>query len=230
MSEFLPAFAVVEQVLRTRHSTRRFLSTPVTQQTVAKLLELAARAPSNANVQPWQVYALGGAARHELSAALLAQYEAGKSEGWEYDYYPQEWREPWLSRRRALGYGLYRCLGIAKGDKARMQAQTGRNFLFFDAPVGLIFTLPRYFGRGALLDYGIFISHLLVAAQAEGLATCVQTAFADYPQTMRRVLNLDAQEMVVGGLALGYADPNAPENRLVTQRESVAAFARFDGF
>jgi nitroreductase len=223
-------FTAVAETLRARHSTRRFLPTPISREVIAELLELAAHAPSGSNVQPWKVYALAGEARLALSAALQAQFGQDTGEKREYDYYPAEWAEPWLSRRRKLGFALYGLLGIPKGEKARMKEQTGRNFLFFDAPVGLIFTMDRRLAQGMFLDYGIFIGHLIAAAQARGLASCVQTAFADYPDTVRKQLGIDENELVVGGLALGLPDPDAPENKLIAERETVDAFTTFRGF
>ena len=231
MSAFSPQiYATVSEVIRSRHSVRRFLPAPVSREVVSELLELAARAPSGGNVQPWRVHALAGEARKKLSAAILLEYEQGRQEQRDFDFYPAKWREPWLSRRRKMGLGLYGLLNIAKGDKARMQAQSGRNYLFFDAPVGLILTLDEGLGRGMFLDCGVFIGNLLTAARAHGLDTCVQDSFADYPATIRRHLKLGENERIVTGIALGYADSNAPENRLATEREPVEAFADFQGF
>jgi nitroreductase len=225
-----PAYAAVAETIRARHSVRHFLPTPVSRDVIIELLELASRSPSGTNAQPRKVYALAGSAREALSAALLERFMEGASEKQEYVYYPDQWVEPWLSRRRKLGYDLYELIGIPKGDRPRMKEQTGRNFLFFDAPVGLIFTLDRHLAQGMFLDYGIFIGHLIVAAQARGLASCMQTIFAEYPDTIRRHLGISEQEMIVGGLALGHADPDAPENHLATEREPVEGFATFKGF
>ncbi|MCL2589761.1 MAG: nitroreductase [Betaproteobacteria bacterium] len=225
-----PAYAAIAEAFRARHSTRKFLPTPISCDVIAELLELASRSPSGTNAQPWKVYALAGAAREALSAALLERFNQDATEKPEYDYYPNKWVEPWLSRRRKLGFDLYGLVGIPKGDKPRMKEQSGRNFLFFDAPVGLIFTLDRHLAQGMLLDYGIFIGHLIIAAQARGLASCMQTAFADYPDTVRHHLGISEQELVVGGLSLGHPDPEAPENRIVTEREPVEAFTTFQGF
>ncbi|GHT95484.1 nitroreductase [Betaproteobacteria bacterium] len=231
MPDFTPqTCATIAAVLRSRHSIRRFLPTPVSLEVVSELLELAARAPSGGNVQPWRVHALAGDARKALSAAILAEYEQGAREKRDFDFYPTQWSEPWLSRRRKMGFGLYGLLNIAKGDKERMRAQSGRNYLFFDAPVGLILTLDERLGHGMFLDCGVFVGNLLTAARAHGLDTCVQDSFADYPATIRRHLKLGENERIVTGIALGYADPDAPENRLVTEREPVPAFADFQGF
>jgi nitroreductase len=225
-----PAYAAVAETFRARHSVRRFLPTPVSRDVITELLELASRSPSGNNAQPWKVYALAGIAREALTAALLERFNQEAIEEREYESSPNKWVEPWLSRRRKLGLDLYGLVGIPKGSKARMKEQHGRNFQFFDAPVGLIFTLDRRLTQGMLLDYGIFIGHLIIAAQARGLASCVQTAFTDYPDTIHRHLGISDRELIVGGLCLGHLDPEAPENNLVTEREPVETFTLFQGF
>jgi len=226
----MTSIATVDEAIRSRHTIRRFLPKAVDKATVAEILELASRSPSGTNVQPWRIYALAGEERVALSDAILSEYNQGRKEGRAYDYYPPEWVEPWLSRRRKVGLGLYELVGIPKGDKEKMHEQTGRNYRFFDAPVGLIMTMDKRLGRGMFLDYGIFIGHVILAARARGLDTCVQNAFADYHETVRRHLGIDDGELVVGGIALGYADPNAPENTLKTEREPVEGFTTFRGF
>ena len=225
-----PKTLSVEEAIRTRHSVRRFLTRPVPRDDLAELLALAACAPSGTNVQPWRVYALAGEPLRGLSDTIVERFMAGRKEGREFDYYPTDWKEPYLSRRRDVGLGLYGLLGLGKDDKAGMKAQTARNFLFFGAPVGLIFTMDRQLGKGMFIDYGMFMANLMTAARARGLDTCPQAAFADYHQTIREVLGLPDNELVVCGMALGYADPDAPENRLRTAREPVAAFTDFRGF
>lgn len=224
------AIAHVDQAIRSRRSMRRYLPTPVPQALVEELLALAARAPSGTNVQPWKVYALAGAEKAKLSAAIIEKFETVGMDGREFDYYPKEWAEPWLSRRRKVGFGLYGLLGIAKDDKEGMKRQTARNFSFFDAPVGFIFTLDRKLGEGMFLDYGMFMANLMTAARARGLDTCAQAAFADYHKTIRAVLGIPENELIVCGMALGYAAPDAPENKLVSEREPVAGFTSFRGF
>lgn len=225
------AIKYVDEAIRSRHSMRRYLPKPVPQATVRELLELAACAPSGTNVQPWRVYALSGEAKNSLSATIMAKHAAGETDGGrELDYYPKEWVEPWLSRRRKCGLGLYSLLGIQKGDTVRMKEQAGRNYIFFDAPVGLIFTLDNRLGKGMLVDCGMFLGNLMTAARARGLDTCPQAFFADYHKTIRAQLGIPDNEIVYCGMALGYADPNAPENKLITEREPVEVFTDFRGF
>jgi nitroreductase len=145
----------------------------------------------------------------------------------EYAYYPREWKSPYIDRRRKIGWDLYGLLGIGKVDKARMHEQHGRNYAFFDAPVGLIFTIDRILEQGSWLDYGMFLQNLMIAARGRGLDTCPQAAFTPFHRVIERELQLPANEMVVCGMALGHADPDAVANRLVTEREPVAGFTRF---
>jgi nitroreductase len=176
------------------------------------------------------VHVLTGAARARLAAAIVAAYddpEQARSHSEEYAYYPREWVEPYLGRRRKVGWDLYGLLGIGKADKTRMHAQHRRNYQFFDAPVGLIFTIDRVMEQGSWLDYGMFLQNVMVAARARGLDTCPQAAFTQFHRIIGRELQLDDAQMVVCGMSLGYADMSRIENTLVTERAPVAGFARF---
>lgn len=224
--------AAVDAAITTRHSMRAFLPTPVPRAQVEEILAVASRAPSGTNTQPWQVHVLTGSARQRLSDRILAVYddpEALAEHQQEYAYYPKEWTSPFLERRRKVGWDLYRLLGIAKEDKARMHEQHGRNYRFFDAPVGLIFSIPRVMETGSWLDYGMFLQSVMIAARARGLHTCPQAAFTQFHRIIAEELGFAPDQMLVCGMALGYADPNAPENQLVTERAPVSEFARFYG-
>jgi nitroreductase len=221
--------AVVDAAITSRRSIRAFLPTPVPRQTLEDILTVAARAPSGTNTQPWKVTVLTGAAKERLSAEICAAYDdpaqrAAHTE--EYAYYPTEWVAPYIDRRRKVGWDLYGLLGIAKTDKVRMHAQHRRNFDFFDAPVGLIFSIDRIMQQGSWLDYGMFLQNVMVAARARGLHTCPQAAFMQWHRIIARQIGLPESEMVVCGMSLGHADPQAIENTLVTERAPVAEFTR----
>ena len=221
----------VDDAITSRRSVRRFLPTAVPAATVEAILDAAARAPSGTNMQPWRGYVLAGGARDALIAAVQAVYDAGEAgHRQEVQYYPDSFFEPYLSRRRAVGWDLYGLLGIAKGDAAKMKAQHRRNFQFFDAPVGMIFTIDRRLATGSWLDYGMFLQNVMTAARGRGLDTCPQAAWTQYHRVIRPVLGLGEEETVVCGMALGFADPDAPENRLVTSRAPAGSFMRFAGF
>jgi len=222
--------AAVDAAIRTRHSLRAFLPTPVPRATIEEILEVASWAPSGTNTQPWQVHVMTGAALERVAGRIQATYldpEQNATHREEYAYYPNEWRSPYIDRRRKVGWDLYGLLGIAKSDKARMQYQHGRNFIFFDAPVGLMFTIDRVMQQGSWLDYGMFLQNVMVAARARGLHTCPQAAFTQFHRVIAEELQLAPEQMVVCGMSLGHADPDAVENSLVTERAAVAEFARF---
>ena len=221
---------VVDHAIATRQSMRGFLPTPVPRATIEQMLAVASRAPSGTNTQPWKVSVVTGAAKERLSNAILAVYndpEQRKQHTEEYAYYPRNWVDPYLARRRKIGWDLYGLLGIGREDKARMHEQHGRNYTFFDAPVGMIFTIDRILEQGSWLDFGMFLENIMVAARGRGLDTCPQAAFTQFHRIIGEVLGLPASEMVVCGMSLGYADMSRVENSLVTEREPVSGFARF---
>ncbi|CAO3438507.1 nitroreductase [Azospirillum doebereinerae] len=224
-----PAPTVLDAVAG-RRSVRAFTGTPVPRATVERILDLAARAPSGSNIQPWKVHAAAGPVRDALTAELVAAHEAGAPEEREYDYYPGTWREPYLARRRKVGWDLYGALGIAKGDRDRMARQHGRNYDLFGAPVGLFFTLDRDLTEGSWLDLGMFMQNVMIVARGFGLETCPQAAFCYRHAIVRRHLGIPDTEILASGMALGHADWSAPENRFATEREPAAGFARFSGF
>lgn len=225
-----PDQQAVDAAITSRRSIRAYLPTPVPRAELDQLLEVAARAPSGTNTQPWKVYVLSGAKRRELSERILAVHNdpaqaAGFTE--EYAYYPRQWVSPFIERRRKVGWDLYALLGLTRDNKAGMAAQHGRNYDFFGAPVGLIFTIDRVMEQGSWLDYGMFLQNIMVAARGRGLDTCPQAAFTQYHKIIAEVLGLPANEALVCGMSLGYADHGKVENSLVTEREPVASFVNF---
>jgi nitroreductase len=230
VTSYDPFVAAVDAAIKSRRSVRAFLPTPVPRSTVEQILDTASRAPSGTNTQPWKVYVLTGKAKAALSRKIRAVYDDPAQQSLhteEYDYYPTEWVAPYIDRRRQTGWGLYSLLGIGREDKQRMHEQLGRNYEFFDAPVGLIFTIDRVLRQGSWLDYGMFLQNIMVAARARGLDTCPQAAFMQFPRIVSEHVGAPVGEMVVCGMSLGVADPNAPENRLRTDREPVQGFAHF---
>ena len=219
---------IVLDAIASRRSVRAFLPDPVPRETVERILTASARAPSGTNMQPWRVRVLTGAAKARLSQAVhdaaMNEPERHKSE---YAYYPAQFTEPYLGRRRKVGWDLYGLLGIKKGDVEKMRVQHARNYLFFDAPVGMIFTIDRALEIGSWLDHGMFLENIMIAARGFGLHTCPQAAFAPYHAVIRRELGIPDSEVVVGGLSLGYEDTRAPENTLRTEREPLSGFVEF---
>ena len=228
--------ASVDAAIESRFSARAFLPRPVERAVLEDILRLASRAASGTNTQPWKVYVLQGASRDGLvqkvcaahdaiaaNPAMAAEYQES------YDYYPTQWVSPYIDRRRENGWSLYGLLGITKGDKQKMHAQHQRNFRFFDAPVGLMFTLDRVMGRGSLVDYGMFLQTLMLAARARGLHTCPQAAWNGFSKIVMPHIGAGEHEMLVCGMSLGYADTDDKVNTFHTPRVTVAEFTRWLG-
>jgi nitroreductase len=226
--------ASVDAAIESRFSARAFLPRAVPREMIADILRVSSRAPSGTNTQPWKVYVLQGASRDSLvkkvcdahdaiyaNPALAAEYRE------EYDYYPEKWVSPYIDRRRENGWSLYGLLGITKGDKDRMHAQHHRNFELFDAPVGLMFTLDRVMGRGSLVDYGMFLQNIMVSARARGLHTCPQAAWNGFAKIILPHVGATTDEMLVCGMALGYADESDKVNSFHTPRVAVEQFTHW---
>ena len=226
----MPASAaqIVDEAISTRRSMRAFLPKAVSREDVERILEVSARAPSGTNMQPWKVYVAQSDTLKKLSNAVGAAHNNPDfNRDQEYSYYPSPLHEPYISRRRAVGWGLYNLLGIEKGDKEKMHAQHGRNYTFFDAPVGLMFTIDRKLEIGSWLDYGMFLENIMIAARGRGMHTCPQAAFAPFHSVIRPVLGIPDDEVVICGMALGYADMSKVENSLESERVPVSEFATF---
>lgn len=218
----------IERAIRARRAIRAFRPDPVEPALVRRLIDLAAQAPSGTNMQPWKVWVTTGETKQKISDAILnSGIRAEKAKWDEYKYYPDQFFEPYYGRRRAVGFALYGALGIGKRDVDQMRAQHDRNFVFFDAPVGMIFTIDRRLNHGSWIDHGMFLQSIMIAARGRGLHTCPQAAFAPYHNQIRPVLGIPDEEIVVCGMALGYEDASKPENSLRTERVPLEEFVTF---
>lgn len=218
----------VDEAITGRRSVRAFLPDPVSRETVEHILAVASRAPSGTNTQPWKAHVLTGAAKERLSEAVLDAFlnEPGQHDH-ERLYYMTEWREPYVSRRRKVGWDMYGLVGITKDNREGMRDQTGRNYTFFDAPVGMIFTIDQDMHWGSWLDCGMFLENVMLAARGQGLETCPQAAFANYHTVVRKSLGLPDSDAIICGMSLGKEDKSSIINKLVTDREPVEAFTTF---
>lgn len=221
---------LVDDALRSRRSVRAFLPTPIPREQIEHLLQVSARSASGTNIQPWQAHVLTGEAKTRLSTNILAAFNdpaVAKTHESEFPIYPSEWVSPYIDRRRKVGWDLYGLLGIGKGDFERTHRQHARNYAFFDAPVGFIFTIHRSLGYAAWIDYGMFLGNLMTAARGHGLHTCPQFAFTQFHSIIRETLGLGEEHKVICGMALGYEDTSAVENSLRTERAPLSDWATF---
>lgn len=186
-------------------------------------------APSGANLQPGSFVQVRGNAREALTADVVQAWRDGLQETEDYSYFPQPLPHTLRRRQVAAAQALYGALGVARDDRAGRDAQFERNFRFFDAPVALVVTMPHDMGSGCYMDLGMTLYGLMLAAQAQGLATCAIGALASYPSLIRHHLGLDASSHIVCGIALGYADPDAPVNQTHTTRCELAEYFKVVG-
>ena len=226
----------IQQAMDSRMSARAFTQQAVTQEVITDILHMASRAPSGTNTQPWKAYVLQGESRNSLVTKVCAAHDEIRAHPEKaadyreaYDYYPEKWVSPYIDRRRENGWSLYGLLGIGKADKDKMHLQHQRNYKFFDAPVGLMFTLDKVMGRGSLVDYGMFLQSVMLAARAHGLHTCPQAAWNGFATIILPHVGAGPDEMLVCGMALGYADDKDIVNTFRTPRETVASFTHWLG-
>ena len=224
----------VDAAILSRFSARAFLNKPVEKSVLEELLQVAARAPSGTNTQPWKVYVVQGTTKDNLVSevceahnAMAANPALAADYAEEYDYYPSKWVSPFIDRRRECGFGLYGVLGIGKGDKEKMHLQHQQNYRFFGAPVGLIFTIDKVMGRGSLLDYGMFLQSVMLASRARGLHTCPQAAWNNFSKIIFKHIGAGDNEMIVCGMSLGYADETALVNTFKTTRVDARDFTHW---
>ncbi len=226
--------SAIEEAITSRHSVRAFTSQSVDKAVIEQILSVASRAPSGTNCQPWHVYVVQGQTRDTLVEKVCAIHDAMRSDAAlvakyteEYDYYPQKWVSPYIDRRRENGWGLYGLLNIGKADKDKMHAQAQRNFRYFDAPVALVCTVDKVMGRGSLLDYGMFLENVMLAARGHGLHTCAQAAWNQFSSVVLPHIGAGENEMLVCSIALGYADESAIVNTFHTPRVGLETFTKW---
>jgi nitroreductase len=217
----------IDDAIKDRFSCRAFLDTPVERDTVIRILDTARWAPSGTNMQPWQVCVVSGNTLARIANEMSAARQRGGEENPDYDYYPYEWFEPYKGRRKATGLALYSAQGIGKDDKDRRLRAWCDNYRMFGAPLGLLIFLDGRLGTGSLIDIGIFVQNIVLAARAEGLDSCIQASLGEYPDIVRNILGLGDEMTLVCGVALGHADPAAPVNQYRTPREAVEGFTRW---
>ena len=227
-------FNSIDQIITSRMSARAFTQQAVAKELIEQILYVASRAPSGTNTQPWKAYVLQGNSRDQLVEKVCSAHDAirqdpslAKQYQEEYDYYPTQWVSPYIDRRRENGWGLYGLLGIGKADKDKMHEQHQKNYKFFDAPVGLMFTIDKVMGRGSLLDYGMFLENLMISARGHGLHTCPQAAWNGFAKIILPHIGASENEMMVCGVALGYADESDVVNTFNTPRVAVAEFTKW---
>jgi nitroreductase len=217
----------LQDALLQRKSVRAYHDKEVPKALIERILNLAKHAPSGVNTQPWKVAVVSGKKKKTLQDQLLKAFYDKKPTDMDYQYYPLEWKAPYSTRRAACGLQLYKSLQISKEDKVRRMEQWAANFRAFDAPVMLFFYMDDILQTGSFLDYGMFLQSFMLAATAEGLATCAQGALAQQSSIVKEMLDIPENTILVCGMALGYEDRSAPINHYRTPRVDLESFVSF---
>ncbi|MGZ0188459.1 MAG: nitroreductase [Alphaproteobacteria bacterium] len=221
----------VLDAIQNRTSIRAFKPDPVPMETIQKILEISQRSPSGTNTQPWHVYVCAGDVKQAITDDVLALARSGGGKKYEeFDYYPETWKDVHRDRRRAVGWSLYNLVGVAKGDREGSAKQAARNFLFFDAPVGIFVTTDKYLSLGSWCDAGMYLQTIMLAAKGLGLDTCPQAAWVPYQEPVFKHLGIPDDQSLVSGISLGFADMSKIENTLVSEREALENVAHYRGF
>ena len=218
----------IKNAIISRRSVRKFLSKGINKEIIEDILNVSARAPSGTNIQPWNVHVLTGSARNRIckkaSSAFLDPKIDKKNDRL---HYMDNFRDPYITRRRKVGWDLYELLNIKKGDYEKTKAFHVQNFNFFDAPVGLLFTIEKDLGWMSWLDYGMFLQNICIAARGYGLHTCPQAAWGQMNNVLSPLLNIQDNHIIHCGISLGWEDENAEVNKLRTVREDINTFTTF---
>ena len=217
----------VSEALSTRKSTRAFLPKPIDRAIIDRILSAARHAPSGTNTQPWQVAVVTGDTKQQLCQELETAFRNQVDRKMDYHYYPEDWVDPYKSRRKACGLQMYSTLKITREDKQRQLDQWAANYRAFDAPVMLLFFMDGIMQTGSFLDYGLFLQSVMLMAVEEGLATCPQAALGEYPAIVKAKLGYPDDSILMCGMALGYEDKEALVNSYRTPREEVETFTHY---
>jgi nitroreductase len=220
----------IVDALRSRRSCRAFRPDPVLPATLEAILDAARWAPSGGNLQPWRVIAVSGHAKEEVVRVAGEALFFGADEEGEHPIYPPALHEPYRSRRFANAESLYTALDIPRDDKAARFRWVAENFRFFGAPVGLFFVIDRRMGHGQFAHLGMFMMAVMLAAEAQGLSTCPQEAWAKVRRTLHGHFELAEDELLYCGMALGVADPTHPSTKMVRDRARLDEIADLRGF
>ena len=218
----------IQDAIITRKSVRSFTKKKVSKKIIKNILEVAAQAPSGSNTQPWNVHVLTGKKLDEFTAASKKEFITNSENlVLERLNYMKKYREPYVNRRRKVGWDLYQILNIKKGDFKKTKNFHAKNYEFFGAPMGLIFSIEKDLGWMSWLDYGMFIQNICIAARAYGLDTCPQAAWGQMHKIISPIIKIEDNHIIHCGMSLGYEDQSAEVNKLRTVREELNIFTKF---
>ena len=217
----------IKEAIEKRFSVRAFTKEVPDIETIKAILKTAGTAPSGGNIQPWKVYVLTENAKNELSKKTLYNFDNGVQEDIEYEIYPKPLADEYKKRRYECGADMYNALAIGKDDLDSRFKQIRENYNFFGAPLGMIITIDKSFGKNGWGHVGMFLENLWLSAIDYGLGICLQESWSIYPKTVKEVTKHPDNEIVWCGVAVGYEDSSNPINQYRTKREDLDSFVKF---
>jgi len=220
-------FMNILETIKQRKSVRAFLKKNVELEKIRTILDTAKHAPSGVNMQPWQVAVVSGDTKKTIEIQMIEALKNNEPERMGYNYYPLKWEEPYKTRRKETGLLMYSTLNIKREDKEKQFNQWLQNYTAFDAPVVLYFFIDSHLEIGSYLDYGMFLQSIMLTAVELGLSTCTQAALAQYPDIVKKELNIENSKILLCGIALGYEDKEAIINSYRTPRIALDDFVTF---
>lgn len=216
-------FKQFAEVIQARACARAFEPVVLELTEVQEVLEVAARAPSSKNTQPWGAILVRGEKLAALRQAYVAAFENKVPTQIDYSYSPEVQPDLWKARARQVGFSLFAHKGIGREDKDKMHEHYKANFEFFGAPQVLFITTPKDSGLGNFMDVGMFLANLLGGITAKGWAACPSMSAAVYTQILREHIPNCENINFVCGVPFGIAAQD-PVNDFRTVRADLAEY------
>ncbi len=220
-----------EDVVRGRRSIRGYKPDPVPRQVIREVIELAMRAPSSLNTQPWNFYVVAGDPLDRIRAGNTERNLAGVPSSREFRSHG-EYAGVHRERQIEIAKQLFAAMNIERDNKAKRQDWVLRGFRQFDAPVSIVVTYDRSIHGGdiAPFDCGAVVNALVNAAWSRGLGCVVNSQGIMQSPVVREHAGIPDDQVIMICVAMGYPDETFPANAVVSRRKSVDEAVTFVGY
>jgi len=219
----------VSQAVESRSSTRAFSDQPIATQVLTDLLKKASRAPSGGNLQPWKICLLNGERMQDFRETMARRMQGEPYPGGEapeYDVYPPKMIEPYRTARFEVGEEMYALLDIPRDDKAARAKWFAENYRFFGAPAAIFCFFDRMMGPPQWSDLGMFLQTFMLLLEESGIQSCAQECWYRFPKTVADFCDMEEEDQLFCGMAIGYADTDHPVNQLRSKRLDQALWLK----
>lgn len=219
----------IVEAIRQRKSIRGFKPDPVPEGVLRKILEIAVRAPSSVNAQPWEFAIITGDVLDRIKRDNVERLASGVTPN--PDLQSEPWQGGYRERQVELAKQIFQLMGIAREDKEKRAQWAQRGTRFFDAPAAIIVYADRSLSESRpLFDAGCVSQTICLAAMNYGLGTCIEGQGVHCPDVIRKHTGIPESKRIITSIAIGYPDWDFPANRLQTERESLDSITTWCGF